>query len=585
MADDSARVHPLEPATAIDRGRARLVAWRDAGPGNWVADNAVLRALFARLAPQADLATHARLNAFGAAIAAAEPLVHRCSHDPYLPTLERFDAVGRRHERVRFDGAYHEVGRLVYGTGVMGLTGQPGRAVEQAMLVLLTSHHGEAGHTCPLACTAGLIKAVQQVGHPTLKRFLLPGLCEPDYAHRLHGAQFLTEVQGGSDVGANATRARLLRDGTTEQPALWAIEGEKWFCSVVDAPLYVLTARPHGAPEGTRGLGLFIVPHDLPADGNVAAKALSHRVGAAPDPVNHFSIRRLKHKLGTRAMASGEVDWQGALAWQLGPIDRGFHNTVEIVLNTSRLFNAMACAGILWRAYLEASGFALHREAFGMAVARFASADQALAQLFAEAAAGSASTLDLAAAGERSELGPAVRIGVNMNKYWTSVRATQMVRLAMEVQAGNAAIEDFTPLGRLYRDCMVTEAWEGTHHGLAAQTWRDMHKLRLHEAWLQWMASRSPRALGTVSDRIGQRLRALADDAVALLAAPDPGRSVLATRAWMENAMVTHQAVCLAELAQGDAAPLPASVVDHWLALHPPRAAVAADGWWPGRPA
>ncbi len=585
MSDDTIRVTPNDTPSAIDRGRGRLVAWRDAGPGNWYSDNAVLRALFVRLSPHADQQTHARLHAYGAEIAAAEPLVHRCSHDPYLPTLERFDAIGRRHERVRFDGAYHEVGRLVYGSGVMGLTGQAGRAVEQALLVLLTSHHGEAGHTCPLACTAGLIKAIQQVGHPALQRNLLPGLANPDYDQRLHGAQFLTEVQGGSDVGANATRARRIAEEAPDLPALWAIDGEKWFCSVVDAPLYVVTARPYSAAEGTRGLGLFVVPHDLPPDGKVAARPLSHRIGDTPNPVNHFGIRRLKHKLGTRAMASGEVDWHGAHAWQLGSLDRGFHNTVEIVLNTSRLFNAMACAGILWRAYYEASGFALHREAFGVPVARFPSADQALAQLFVEAAAGSASTLDLAATGETADHAAALRIGVNMNKYWTSVRATQMVRLAMEVLAGNAAIEDFTPLGRLYRDCMVTEAWEGTHNVLAAQTWRDMQKLRLHEAWLAWLAPRVRQLPADLAHPIRTRLQQLSDSSVVLLAAADAGRSVLATRAWMENAMIAHQAVCLAELAVGVEASVPIAVLGHWLELHPPRSAIAAQGWWPGRSA
>lgn len=574
---------PSVQPTNIDRGRQRLIAWRDAGAGNWYWDNSVLRALVRMHSPPDDAELEDRLRDYGHRIAAAEPLVHRCSHDPYLPTLERFDALGRRHERVRFDGSYHELGKIIYGSGVMALTGQRGRAAEQATLMILTAHHGEGGHTCPLACTAGLIKSIQQVGHPQLQRQLLPGLTDPQYATRLHGSQFLTEIQGGSDVGANATAAHLLQPETTDQPALWALTGEKWFCSVIDSPLYVLTARPAGAPEGTRGLGLFLVPHDLPLDAAVAAKALSHRGGSPPDTVNHFTIRRLKHKLGTRAMASGEVDWQGAHGWQLGAIDRGFANAVEIVLNTSRVFNAMACAGVMWRAYWEASGFARHREAFGATIADFPSVDQAIAQLFAEASAASASTIDLAARADSGEHALAVRIGINMNKYWTSVRATQMVRQAMEVLAGNAAIEDFTPLGRLYRDCMVTEAWEGTHNVLAAQTWRDMHKLRLHSEWLAWMTPRAQAVSGPLGSLIGQRLQLLDLQAAEVLAIADGGRAVLPTRAWMENAMIAHQAVCLGELASLDPSPIPVEVGLHWLALHPPRAAIAERGWWPQR--
>lgn len=574
----------LAEQDAIARGRGRLAAWRTLESQDWFADNAAFVALVGRYTAN-DQRVCSELTAFGQALAVAEPLVHRCSHDPHTPVLERFDRLGRRQERVRFDPAYHQLGAIVYGSGVMTLTGQPGRAVEQAALVILAGHHGEGGHLCPLACTAGLIKAIQKVGHPALQQALLPGLTEPDYAKRLHGAQFLTEVQGGSDVGANATRAVPVAAQTADMPALWAVTGEKWFCSVVDAPLYLLTARPDGAAAGTRGLGLFVVPHDLPAADHVTALPLSHSGFGVPNPVNHFEIRRLKSKLGTRAMASGEVDWKGALAWQLGSSDRGFHNVVEIVLNTSRLFNAMACAGSMWRAYREAAGFARHREAFGRPIAEYPSVDQALAQLYAEAVAATASTLDLAALGDAGNHSEALRIGVNMNKYWTSVRCTQMVRLAMEVLAGNAAIEDFTPLGRLYRDAMVTEAWEGTHNVLAAQTWRDMVKLKLHQAWLSWLAGRSEgltRRDDTVASLVGHRMAQLVELAKSLIERTDVGEATLATRRWMEQAMVTHQALVMAE--QAAAGDLPVAVVRHFLALHPVQTQAFEAGWWPQRP-
>lgn len=565
-------------------GREALARWRASDSGDWYGDNPALQAMVRRWAPHGGADLDDRLRSFGRAVAASEGLVHRVSHDPHTPVLERYDALGRRHERVRFDDAYHQWGRHVYASGVMAITGQAERAVEQAALVMLAAHHGEAGHVCPLACTAGMIKAIQQVGHPALRRALLPGLLDPDYGRRLHGAQFLTEVQGGCDVGANAVRASAVRAEGEDSPALWAIHGEKWFCSVIDAPLYVLTARPDGAGAGTRGLGLFLVPHDLPGD-QVAAAPLSHRLGEPPRPVNHLQIRRLKPKLGTRAMASGEVDWQGALAWQLGALDRGFHNTVEIILNTSRLFNAMACVGMFWRSFREASGFALHRSAFGQPIARFALVDQAVSQLYAEACAASASTFDLVALEAAGSHPAAARIGLNMNKYWTSVRATQAIRQAMEVLGGNAAIEDFTPLGRLYRDSLVTESWEGTHNVLAAQTYRDMAKLRLHEAWLDWLEARADRLSGGETGRLQEllqvRLIALRADARQLLGAAqaDPG---IATRVWIENAMVLHQALCLTEMASS-AGPLPPAVPAQLLELFPHRGAPVVRGWYPGQ--
>ncbi len=577
-------LQPSQDATTA--GRAALIAWRRSDRGDWYGDNAALQAMVQRWSPQADAPLHARLGEFGRQVAASEPLVHRISHEPNLPVLERFDALGRRHERVRFDASYHQWGQTVYGSGVMTLTGQPHAAVEQAALVILASHHGEAGHVCPLACTAGLIKAIQTVGHPALQRGLLPGLLDSNYARRLHGAQFLTEVQGGCDVGANAVQAVGRRQETAEAPGLWAIHGEKWFCSVIDAPLYLLTARPQGAADGTRGLGLFIVPHDLPAEDRVHAMPLSHRGGETPSPVNEFSIRRLKSKLGTRAMASGEVDWNGALAWQLGGLDRGFHNAVEIVLNTSRLFNAMACTGMIWRSWREAASFAQYRSAFGQPIARFALVDQAVSQLYAEACAATASTLDLVALQASGERPEAARIGLNMNKYWTSVRATQAIRQAMEVLGGNAAIEDFTPLGRLYRDSLVTESWEGTHNVLAAQTFRDMAKLGLHQSWLDWLEQRADALRNRdplrLQETLQVRLIALRSDARQLVAerSSDPG---IATRLWIENAMVLHQALCLSEMSGPDGA-FPEAVPAQLLELFAHRAVPVQRGWYPGQP-
>ena len=571
----------------IEKGRAQLVAWQNAKQTNYLQQNLPLQHAIARYLPQAErAATLARLSEFGAAMAGADDLAHRCDQPAHGPVLARYDAIGRRQERVHFDGAYHQIGEMIYGSGVMTLTGQPQRAIEQAALILLAAHNGEAGHVCPLACTAGLIKAIQRVGHPALQAALLPGLLDQRYATRLHGSQFLTEVQGGSDVGANACQATAHTPETAESPAVWRISGEKWFCSVVDAPLYLMTARPQGAPEGTRGLGLFVVPHDWEEVRPLAVKPLPTRPSVSgPRPVNAFRIRRLKNKLGTRAMASGEVDWDGAKAWQLGSIDKGFAQVVEIVLNTSRLFNALACAGGMWRAFAEASSFAQYRQAFGQAIAEFAAVDRAIAQLHVEALAATLSTLDLIALEQDPTELAAWRLGLNMNKYWTSLRNTQMQRLAMEVLGGNGAIEDFSPLPRLYRDAMVTESWEGTHNVLAAQTWRDFKKLHLHQAWLTWIAKRLNAAPTTVATADLLKRHLLLNEEAQRIVEATAEDTPIAVRTWMENAAVLHQALCLAELISweqlNNCKELPHASLIHWLALHPWKLAVTEKGWWP----
>ena len=140
-----------------------------------------------------------------------------------------------------------------------------------------------------------------------------------------HGAQFLTENKGGSDVGANAISATDNGDGT------WRINGEKWFCSNADAKVVMLLARPEGAGPGTRGVGLFLMPRYLD-DGSQ----------------NHYRIVRLKDKLGTRSMASGEIKLEGAIAYAVGKLDRGFVQMAEMV-NSSRLSNGVKSTALMRR--------------------------------------------------------------------------------------------------------------------------------------------------------------------------------------------------------------------------------------------
>ena len=84
----------------------------------------------------------------------------------------------------------------------MALQSQPGNTVHQMALFYLLNHNGEAGHMCSLACTSGLIRALQQAADPNVRDKFLPPLLNPDYDQMQQGAQFLTEIQGGSDVGA-----------------------------------------------------------------------------------------------------------------------------------------------------------------------------------------------------------------------------------------------------------------------------------------------------------------------------------------------------------------------------------------------
>lgn len=470
----------LETLTApvvLAKGRAQLTAWEQVQPENFYTSDQHLQNILTFYWGAETLHAHEpRLTKFGAeAATSVDAAVRRANEMHNLPRLERFNAVGERMEEVIHSADHHLAGRSIYGSGAMAVYAEPGNNVLAQALFYLSSYNGEAGHNCPLACTAGVIKILQYAASAELKAKYLPRLLDEHYETRYHGAQFLTEVQGGSDVGANACTALPHADGT------WRINGEKWFCSNVTADLALITARPEGGPAGsvagTKGLGLFLVPRRLD-DG----------------ALNGMYIRRLKDKLGTKTLATAEVDFQDAVAYQVGgPQDvsggKGFQHAMDYVINTSRLYNAVGSAAAARRAYVVAWTYAQHRQAFGQPIAAFPLVQETLAEMRCDVMAMTAGSFYLAHLRDKIELGTAdetdkqfFRFMINLNKYYASVTATQVVRRAIEILGGNGAMENFSVLPRLLRDCVIFEAWEGAHNTLLAQAVRDVQRHRLHEA-------------------------------------------------------------------------------------------------------
>ncbi len=396
--------------------------------------------------------------------------------DPLVYELERHGPA-TDGTSVEFDARYAEAGRAVWASGI--LDAEP---LEQAGLFFLLTHAGEGGHACPVTCTAGLIRALRVHGSDELRERFLPPLLDTDYDRCERGAQFLTEEHGGSDVGANLTRA--VADGDR-----WRLHGEKWFCSVADADEFVVTARPEGAAEGTRGIGCFLVPRD---------------VDARP---NGFTIRKLKDKLGTRALATGEIVFDGAVAYPIGALEDGFRIAAGVVLNTSRWLNAVGSAAVMRRAYLEAASFARERVAFGQPIVEFPLVRESLAVMRSEAEAALASSLNVTRLVDSSDVDDVAyhRILVNANKFSTSAAATRAVRRGIEVLGGNGTIEDFSVLPRLWRDAIVFESWEGTHNVLCAQVARDLERFGTLELVLERSRGVEPRvdaALDSLAERM-----------------------------------------------------------------------------------
>ena len=114
----------------------------------------------------------------------------------------------------------------------------------------------EFGLGCPINVTDGCAKLLSNFGSDALKAKYLDGLTQTDMGRLTQGGQFMTEKEGGSDVGTLTTTA-------VQEGDHWRLSGEKWFCSNADAQVVMLLARPQGAVGGTRGVGLFLMPRRL----------------------------------------------------------------------------------------------------------------------------------------------------------------------------------------------------------------------------------------------------------------------------------------------------------------------------------
>lgn len=379
------------------------------------------------------------------------------------PRLEPYDREGQDVSQIVYSPEYAENVRLVYPLGIVahnhaappGLAGPLPYVYTMALGYLVSQ--AEVGFYCPVTLTATVAYVLERYGSPELTAEYLPRLTALDPDLLQQGATFLTEKAGGSDVGAIESTARL-------EEGRWHITGEKWFASNAGAPLALVLARAAGDPPGTAGLSLFLVPRTLP-DGRR----------------NAVRIRRLKEKLGTHAVATGELLLEGAEGFLVGERGRGFKYMVE-GLNLSRLCNAVGSTAIMRRAFLEAATYTHRRIAFGTTLDHYPMVQETLVQMLLETEAAAALTFRAAAAFDASRLAGAgsrerglMRLLLPLAKYRTGEQAVAIASDAIELLGGNGYVEEYvTP--RLLRDAQVTTVWEGTANILALDMLRALRK-------------------------------------------------------------------------------------------------------------
>lgn len=387
------------------------------------------------------------------------------------PVLEQYDKKGQRIDEVIFHPAYHELERIAYADfaiaacthrkGLLGWAGYVPQPVKFALGYL--GMQAESGVFCPVSMTDALARVMERYASESLKQRFLPGLTAVTLSELKQGAMFLTEKQGGSDVGQTATVARPHRNdenGMNEslQPG-WELWGDKWFCSNVSADLILTLARPEGALPGTRGLGLFLVPRVLD-DGTR----------------NAYSIHRLKDKLGTRSLATGEVTLHGALAYQVGAIERGFVQMTEMI-NLTRIWAAIGSLAAMRRSLLEALVYTRGRIAFGRPLAEHPLMRRQLVDLLVEVEGCAALAFEATAVLERVDRHGAeedrrlLRILTPLCKYYIPKRGEYVTLEALEMRGGNGYVEDWVN-PRLLRDAIVNVVWEGSSNVIVLDVMR-----------------------------------------------------------------------------------------------------------------
>ncbi len=341
--------------------------------------------------------------------------------------------------------------------------------LEKLVKMYLIYQLGEACVCCPLTCTEGLVSLLEyHADSPELQKVLIH--CKEGIGDDIAiGSQFLSEIQGGSDVPANLVEA-------VETDGAWRLYGDKFFCSATHADYAVVTAKPQGSEK----VGLFIVPAWM--EGNKEKEIR-----------NGYTINRIKWKMGTSELTTAEISYNGAVAYPAGPLDKGLANVVGIVLTYSRLTVGIASAASMARAYREAKAYSKKRTAFGLAIGDFPLVKSQLDQmeLFSRRTIAGTFKLyrDFLSLDNGLEKGMdadepidmkikrfAIRELIMLQKITAAWDTTDVIRTGMSIFGGHGVMEDFSSLPRLYRDSAINELWEGPRNVLLTQMHRDFQR-------------------------------------------------------------------------------------------------------------
>jgi acyl-CoA dehydrogenase len=435
---------------------------------NWYRCDPTLRFLMQRhLGPEGLAWATPHLERVGALMGG--PIAERAEEtDRNPPRLEKYDRWGRDISQVimpaTFEASRRDLAENSYGSRQFeeearraGADPAPLKAAWSYML-----NQAEIGMTCALGTGDDMVvRLAEEFAPDDVKARVRELFAAGEMAGE--AAQMLTERTGGSDLAALETTA-------TPHGDAWRLNGFKWFASNANGSAFVVLAKPEGAPDNVRGIAPFLVLWD-------------RRDGAR----NGVRIRRLKDKLGTKAVASAEVEFSDAEAFLLAPSGgshtggeaagdgRGLTRMMEMT-NGARLGIAMMGLGCARRALVESLCYARDREAFGAPLADHPLMQRKLAELIVEVEAAQALVFD-------GYLGPRLRIGAPLIKLRAARLGITAASDAIEIHGGNGYIEQW-PVARILRDAQVNPIWEGPDNILCLDVRRAMDKEQAHLPFL-----------------------------------------------------------------------------------------------------
>ena len=451
----------------------------------WTADPTVQFQLRMHM-PQRDYDwTFPHLERFGAF--AGGPLAERAEEtDRNPPRLERYDRWGHELDSIvapeSFLASRQDISDLALSTKQVRDAAQADGVNLHLARVTTTYliNQAEIGMVCAMGTGGEMVNRMAERYAPPEVR---ERIAEAAQAGELtfETAQSFTERSGGSDLAALETTA-------TPDGDVWRLDGVKWFVSNAGGWAWVVLARPQGAPAGIRGVYPFLVLRE-------------RRDGSR----NGVRIRRLKDKLGTKAVASAEVELTDAEAYLLapppdgeGPGDGHGARPMMQLTNPARLAIALMGLGCARRSLVEALCYARAREAFGKRLTDQPLMRRKLAELVVDVEATQALVYD----GYTRPL----RLTAPLAKLKAARLGITAASDAIEVHGGNGYCENW-PVARILRDAQVNTIWEGPDNILCLDVRRAIEREQAHEQYFTHIDELLDRSIDTTTTGLVRRRR------------------------------------------------------------------------------